>query len=116
MKKHIVGRAVAAALFAAAVSQAISAKADDAVAIDLTLKDHGFSPKESTAPAGKPLEITVTNMDAAPAEVESKQLKFEKIVPAGGKISVTVRPLEPGRYKFYDDYHEDSTVGFVVVQ
>ena len=116
MNKHTVGRVVAAALFAIAVSQGGPTKADDAIAIDLTLKDHAFAPKEPTAPAGKPLVITVTNADSTPAEFESKQLKFEKLVPAGGKISVTVRPLEPGRYKFYDDYHEDSTLGYVVVQ
>jgi len=116
MNKHTVRRALAAALFSAATFLGAPARADDAVTIDLILKDHAFSPAEPTAPAGKPLIITLTNMDPAPAEFESKTLKFEKLVPAGGKISVSVRPLEAGRYKFADDYHQDTTFGFVVVQ
>jgi hypothetical protein len=42
-------------------------------------------------------------------------LRFEKIVPAGGKITLEVRPLSAGRYKFFDDYHEDTAFGFVVI-
>ena len=107
------GRALVAAAFFAFAGVAL---ADDTVSIELTLKDHVFTPAEPTAPAGKPLTITLTNVDTTPAEFESKTLKFEKLVPAGGKITVTVRPLETGRYKFDDDYREETTVGYVVVQ
>ena len=117
MKNNVLaGGALVAALFAASGALTSHARADDAVSIELTLKGHAFTPAEPTAPAGKPLTITLTNMDPTPAEFESKKLKFEKIVAAGGKITVNVRPLEAGRYKFVDDYHEDTSVGYVVVQ
>ena len=117
MKNNVIaGRAFVAALFAVSGALTSPAHADDSVSIELTLKGHAFTPAEPTAPAGKPLTITLTNMDPTPAEFESKKLKFEKIVPAGGKITVNVRPLETGRYKFDDDYREDTTVGYVVVQ
>jgi hypothetical protein len=51
-----------------------------------------------------------------PAEFESKPLRVEKAVPAGGKITLQVRPLTPGRYRFFDDYHEATAEGFLVVQ
>ena len=33
-----------------------------------------------------------------------------------GKIAVQIRPLGPGRYRFFDDYHEDTTEGFLIVK
>jgi hypothetical protein len=92
------------------------AVADDAARVSVTLKDHKFSPAEPTAPAGKPIIIDVSNLDSTPSEFESKTLRVEKIVPGGGKIAVQIRPLGPGRYRFFDDYHEDTTEGFLIVK
>ena len=92
------------------------ARAEDAATVSLTLKDHKFAPAEPTAPAGKPITIEVSNLDSTPSEFESKTLRVEKVVPAGGKASVQVRALKAGRYRFYDDYHEDTTEGFLVVK
>jgi hypothetical protein len=92
------------------------AVAEDSAKVSVTLKDHKFSPAEPSAPAGKPIVIEVTNLDATPSEFESKTLRVEKVVPAGGKVSVQVRPLASGRYRFFDDYHEDTTEGFLVVK
>src|SRR5579863_7500416 len=89
--------------------------ADDAT-VKLILKNHQFVPREPSAPAGKPLTIVVSNQDSTPAEFESKTLRVEKVAPAGGTITVRVRALSPGRYRFYDDYHEDATEGFLVVK
>lgn len=95
---------------------AFSAAAAPAVDIELSLKDHKFSPAEPTAPAGQPITISMQNLDTTPAEFESKELRFEKVVKGNGQIAVRVRALAPGRYKFYDDYHEDTTIGFLVVK
>jgi hypothetical protein len=92
------------------------ALADDAARVSVTLKDHKFSPAEPTAPAGKPIIIDVSNLDATPSEFESKTLRVEKVVPGGGKIAIQIRPLGPGRYRFFDDYHEDTTEGFLIVK
>ena len=105
-----------AAAFLAPVLVAGAAGADEPARTAVTLKDHRFDPPEPTAPAGKPIVIEVTNLDTTPAEFESKPLRVEKVVPAGGKVSVLVRPLTPGRYRFFDDYHEKTAEGFLVVQ
>jgi len=100
----------------AAALAAPAAVADEPAKVTLTLKDHRFAPAEPAAPAGKPIVIEVTNSDTTPAEFESKPLRVEKVVPAGGKVTVQVRPLSPGRYRFFDDYHEATAEGFLVTQ
>jgi plastocyanin len=91
-------------------------RAEDAATVHLSLKDHRFEPAEPHAPAGKPITIEIRNLDGTPAEFESKTLRVEKVVVGGGKITLNVRALTPGRYRFYDDYHEDTTEGFLVVK
>ncbi len=102
-------------LIAAALLAASPAFADDAT-VRLVLKNHQFIPHDPTAPAGKALAIVVTNQDSTASEFESKTLRVEKVVAAGGTITVHVSAKTPGRYRFYDDYHEDTTEGFLVVK
>jgi len=109
-------RSIAGLTLALAFDSGSFVAAEEAAKVSLTLKDHRFSPAEPTAPTGKPIVIEVANQDPTPSEFESKTLRVEKVVPAGGKITLQVRPLAPGRYRFFDDYHEDTTEGFLVVK
>ncbi len=93
-----------------------AASADQATVLKLTLKGNKFDPVETQAPANTPLTLEITNLDPTPAEFESKPLRAEKVVAAGGKITLQVRPLPPGRYRFFDDYHEATTEGFLNVK
>lgn len=79
----------------------------------LSLKDHRFTPPELSVPADERLRIEVENRDTTPAEFESSDLRVEKIIVPGGKITVTVGPLRPGTYKFFDDYHPDTAIGTI---
>jgi plastocyanin len=81
--------------------------ADDTVS--LTIKVHHFAPNDVTVPAGQRLRIEVSNQDNVPAEFESTDLHIEKIVVPGGKIIVFTSPLKPGTYKFFDDYHPETS-------
>ena len=99
-----------------ALAAAPAALAEESFLVKVILKDHRFSPAEPTAPAGKPITIEVENQDATPAEFESKTMRVEKLVAANGKITLQVRALAAGRYRFFDDYHEDTTEGFLVVK
>jgi plastocyanin len=91
------------------------AQAEDSVTVNISMKDHRFSPAELHAPAGKPIVIIVKNLDSAPAEFESNMLRVEKVVTGGGTITLRIRPLEPGRYRFFDDFHPE-TQGYLVVK
>ena len=90
------------------------ARADDAVLLSLTIKDHQFEPAEVHAPAGRPIAFAVKNLGTIAAEFESGVLHVEKVIPPGGEAVVHVRPLAPGRYNFFDDFHR-QTQGFLVV-
>ena len=81
--------------------------------IKLTLKDHRFTPAEITVPSGERFKIELTNQEPTAAEFESKGLKIEKIVAAGGTISVMAGPVPPGSYLFVDEYHEDEAKGTI---
>jgi hypothetical protein len=84
-------------------------RADEPVMLTLTIKDHQF------VPAGKPIALTIKNLGSIAAEFESGALHVEKVIPVGGEAIVHVRPLEPGRYNFFDDFHR-QTQGFLVVR
>jgi uncharacterized protein (DUF58 family) len=107
-------RSLAAVFAAAALAFATPAFAQ--ATVELTLKDHRFSPAEAKVPANTPIVIVVKNLDPTPAEFESKALKVEKIVAGGAQISVNVRALSPGRYRFFDEYNEKTAVGYLVVE
>ncbi len=92
-----------------------AARAEETVTVNISLKDHRFQPAELHAPAGKPIVIVVKNIDPAPAEFESNMLRVEKVVTGGGTITIRIRPLEPGRYRFFDDFHPE-TQGYLVVK
>jgi plastocyanin len=93
----------------------VAAGAEDAVTVNISLKGHHFQPAEVHAAAGKPITIIVKNLDPAPAEFESNMLRVEKVVTGGGTITIRIRPLAPGRYRFFDDFHPESQ-GYLVVK
>jgi plastocyanin len=84
--------------------------------VTISIKDQKFDPPESHAPANQPITLVVKNLDQTPAEFESKPLKVEKIVVGGGEITLQVRPLAPGRYRFFDDFHPNATEGVLIVE
>jgi plastocyanin len=90
------------------------ARAEEPVMLSITIKDHKFEPAEVHAPAGKPIAFAVKNLGSIAAEFESDVLHVEKVIPPGGEATVHVRPLEPGRYNFFDDFHR-ATQGSLVV-
>jgi plastocyanin len=111
MRATIAGIALASVF----VLGAVIAAAEEPVTVSITIKDRQFEPAEVHAPAGKPISVTIKNLGTIAAEFESDALHVEKVVPAGGSAVVRVRPLEPGRYNFFDDFHR-ATQGYLVVE
>lgn len=99
----------------AAIPAAATGASAQQAAVAITVKGHQFQPAEVHAPANKQLAIHVKNLDAAAMEFESVSLRVEKVVAAGSEGVVNVRPLAPGRYEFFDDFHQE-TRGVLVVQ
>lgn len=101
------------AVSAVVLAFSINAHAQDYV---LIIKDHQFSPKELTIPAGQKLKITVKNMDSTPAEFESSDLNREKVVGGNSEIIVFIGPLDAGSYSYFDDFHRDTTTGTITAK
>lgn len=101
----------ALALVIACAAPSCPSPAAAAETVALTIKEHRFNPDQVRVPAGQRFRIEVTNQDATPEEFESSDLKIEKIVVPGGKITVMAGPLKPGTYKFFGDYHPDVATG-----
>jgi plastocyanin len=112
--RNALGLCTVAALALAALLLPRLARADQPVTLSVTIKDHKFDPAEIHAPAGTAIELQVKNLNPIVSEFESSDLHFEKIVPSGSEAVVHVRPLQPGRYIFFDDFHHE-TQGFLIV-
>jgi plastocyanin len=91
------------------------ASADDTLTIEITVKDHQFTPAEAKVPAGKPIVFKVKNRDAAPIEFESDALEFETVVKPNTEGLIKVKAQKAGRYEFFDDLHQ-ATKGYLVVE
>ena len=101
----------AACLGTAAV---LSAMAADNPPVQIDIKAQAFVPAEIHVPAGAKVQLHVVNHDDLPAEFESTDLSREIVVPAHRDVKVYIGPLDPGRYRFFNDFHQESE-GYVVV-
>ncbi|HMF20949.1 MAG TPA: cupredoxin domain-containing protein [Pseudolabrys sp.] len=108
-------------LFAAAVFAFVllatggPAAAQQATSVTVSVKNHRFQPAQIHAPAKVQIELRVKNLDATAMEFESDSLHVEKVVNGNSEAVIRLQPLNPGRYEFYDDYHQEST-GVLVVR
>lgn len=99
------------ALFGASVS----ARAQEAANVSISIKNHRFQPAEVQAPANVPIVLRVKNLDPTPMEFESVSLRVEKVVTGNGEGIIRLRPLAPGRYNFFDDFNQQAN-GVLVVR
>ena len=104
------------AILAALVTASMPALAADEPSFTLTLKDNRFDQERLEVPSGQKIVLIVKNLDGKAEEFESKDLKLEKIVPAGKEIRLNVGPLKPGEYKFVGEYHEKTAYGVLIAK
>ncbi len=97
-----------------ALATAAPALADDP-SFAITLKNNQFVPSEVQIPAGVKVKLIVRNENPTTSEFESIEFHREKVVTPGQEITVFVGPLDPGKYEFYDDFHQ-QTRGHLVVK
>jgi plastocyanin len=105
-----------ASAFAGGLAATPAVAAGDEVEVTVTIKDHKFEPANVKVPAGKPVKLTVKNLDETIEEFESKPLKFEKIVGGGASATVRLQPLTKGSYGFFGEFHEETAQGAVIAE
>lgn len=84
--------------------------------LDLSIKDHRFTPAELKVPAGQKVKLVVSNLDSTPEEFESHSLNREKLIAGQGKATIYVGPLAPGRYAFFGEFNENTARGVIVAE
>jgi plastocyanin len=94
----------------------VAVAVEDFLEVDLYIKDHKFNPDILELPAGRKIRITVHNQDSTIEEFESIDLKREKIVLGNSSIRVILAPLQPGEYKFFGEFHEETAQGKIIVK
>jgi hypothetical protein len=111
VRRLAIGASLAAAV---GLSIAGAAYAEDLATYSITLKNHRFAPAEIHVPSGKPFFIVVTNADDTPDEFEMNAPPVEKVIVPGEQGRLRIRPLAPGRFRFFDDFHPDTAQGAFV--
>jgi hypothetical protein len=111
MISNIIKNVIAVLVLAAC----LPANAQQAASVTVSVKNHRFQPAEIQAPAKVPIELRIKNLDPTPMEFESVRLCVEKVVSGNSEGIIRLRPLEPGRYNFFDDFHQETT-GVLVVR
>ena len=94
----------------------LSVQAQEALTIEITIKNHRFEPSEVKVPVGKPLLLVVKNQDASAEEFESKSLKIEKVIAGNSEGRFRVRALTAGRYSFIGEFHEATAKGVIIAE
>ncbi|EDW6064614.1 cupredoxin domain-containing protein [Salmonella enterica subsp. enterica serovar Oslo] len=90
------------------------ARADERPVFNLELTEKGFIPEVLNVPANTRIQIKMLNSTSKVAELESFDMKFEKIATPGNSITVRTGPLHSGVYNFFDDYSINNFRGKVV--
>jgi hypothetical protein len=107
----------AKSLLAAVVITAVvgDVRGQDTAVLHISVKNHRFQPSELNGPANVPFTLVIKNLDAGPMEFESVSLRVERVIPGNSEGLIRLRPLAPGRYSFFDDFHQE-TQGVLVIQ
>jgi len=90
--------------------------ADAPAEIPLVIEQHRFQSEELRVKSGAPFVLVITNRDGSPEEFESKDLRIEKVIPAGKTVRLRMPALKPGTYGFVGEYHEKTAKGRIVAE
>ena len=102
------------AVLAMAVAPSAARAADTEVA--LTIEKNRFQPEEIKVKAGAPFVLVITNNDKAPEEFESRELRIEKVIPAGKTVRLKMPALKAGSYGFVGEFHQKTAKGHLIAE
>ena len=82
----------------------------------LVIRNHQFTPSTLKVRANTKFKMLVTNQDSTPSEFESNDFSREKIVLPGSTVTIFIGPLGKGQYRFFDDFHQSTGNGVLIVE
>ena len=92
------------------------ASAAELAVFKLIARDGRFDPAVLEVPAGAAFKVEIVNENKKAIEFESRELKLEKVIAAGKKATISVKALQPGEYRFFDEFNEATGQGKVVAK
>ncbi|CAG7602972.1 cupredoxin domain-containing protein [Candidatus Vallotia tarda] len=98
----------AACLLAWSVAFSNISGALDLPTFRLEIADGKFHPARIEVPANQRIKIELHNTGHGAVEFESMQLRKEKVLAPGAESFIVIAPLSPGKYKFFDDFHQNG--------
>ena len=90
--------------------------ADDDPVFRIEFKDGTINPSRLEVPANRRFKIELYNLGSTPAEFESSELRREKVLAPNSSSFIVIRQLEPGEYKFFDDFHLETPPAVLVAK
>jgi hypothetical protein len=106
-------RTILAALLTAI---AIPAMGDELPSFRIEAKDGALIPRELRVPSGRRIKIEIVNSGTEPIEFESLELRKEKVLAPGAASFIVIAPLRPGRYAFFDEFHQNTGQGVLIAE
>lgn len=85
------------------------ALAEDRLVFEVVAKDGRLAPARLEVPAGKRVKLVLKNEGPGPCEFENPDLRVEKVLGPGASSFVVIHPLKPGSYKFFDEFHPNTS-------
>ena len=116
MTAPLMPRRVMALAVAAVIGLGGRGGAEDLYSASITIRNHRFEPAELHVPAGKRIALTIINADPLSEEFDSPALKVEKVIAGNSQGVAHIAPLNPGRYGFVGEYHDDTAKGEVIAE
>ena len=92
------------------------AHAQDTPTFTIEFHDGKVSPTRLEVPAKTRFRIELNNTGVTPAEFESNELRLEKVLAPKSKSVLVIRTLDPGEYKFFDDFHPEAPKAVLVAK
>jgi len=86
-------------------------QAQDMPSFSLLIRDGRFVPTTLEVPANTKFRLLIKNEGPGAEEFESVELRKEKVLAPGASSFLIFQPLKPGSYKFFSDFHPDTSQG-----
>jgi hypothetical protein len=90
--------------------------AADEPVFEIELKDGVIIPPQLEVPAKSRFKLVLKNTGQAPAEFESRELHKEIVVAPGSTATLVIRTLDPGEYKFFDDFQPGALAAVLIAK
>ena len=111
-----IGLGVAGLLLGALLGTALPVSAQPAPEIPLVIEKNRFQPDLIKVKAGQAFVLVITNRDKGPEELDMKQPRIEKVIPAGKTVRLKMPALKPGNYPFVGEYHSETAKATIVAE